>query len=225
MSTPQAPLRNARLVALSLAWCFAVISGSMGLNSLIKSNQSQSSLKKQVPPPTVLVIDVSDAFDAGVFATTASTLISVLVFNYISMMLLPKMRAFSTKTLRPQAYSLFFCVVWLIGAQIPFTFFFATRSAGVRAFIGSVELPASIIASTEKALGTTSVYKKMGYLRLTAVFPWLTILFTTIAAVVLFIAASRITTSPPDNLRSSSPATTEKQSVSEKESSSQTEKV
>jgi len=56
-STP-IPMRNARLIALSLSWCFAVIAGSVGLNSLIKSNQSQSRLKKLAAPPTVVIIDV-----------------------------------------------------------------------------------------------------------------------------------------------------------------------
>jgi len=197
----------------------------MGLNSLIKSNQSQSSLKKQVPPPTTITINVTDAFDAGVFATTASTLISVLVFNYVTMMLSSKMRAFSTKTLRLQSYSLFFSSVWLVGAQIPFTLFFATRSADVRAFIGGVQLPATIVEATEKAMGTTAVYKKMGYLRLSAVFPWLTILFTTIAAVVLLMAASRVNTSVPVAMPSSTSEMAEKDSMSEKGTSSQSEKV
>ena len=58
MATTPMPMRNARLIALSLSWCFAVIAASVGLNSLIKSNQSQSRLKKLATPPTVVSINV-----------------------------------------------------------------------------------------------------------------------------------------------------------------------
>ena len=85
------------------SWC-------VGLNSLIKSNQSQSRLKKCAMPPTIVSIDVhsglslfqtffplskltacstQDVLDISVLATTASTLISILTFNYIPPLLLP----------------------------------------------------------------------------------------------------------------------------------------
>ncbi|KIK01808.1 hypothetical protein K443DRAFT_678091 [Laccaria amethystina LaAM-08-1] len=197
------PMRNAPLIALSLSWCFAVIAASVGLNSLIKSNQSQSRLKKLVTPPTVVIIDVHDIFDVGVLATTASTLISVLTFNYIIPLLLPspsssssssspsffaKLRVLSTKTLRIQAYSLFFCCIVLLAAMIPFMLFFATREAVVRAFVGTLELPKEVIEKVSAASGSTPVYSKIDYIRLVAIFPWFSLFFTFIAAIVLLKA-------------------------------------
>lgn len=199
------PMRNARLVALSLSWCFAVIAASVGLNSLVKSNQSQSHLKKLATAPTVVSIDVHDIFDVGVLATTSSTLISILTFNYIVPLLLPspspsssssssspsffaKLRVLSTKTLRIQAYSLFFCCFVLLAAMIPFMLFFATREAVVRAFVGALELPKEVVDKVSAASGSTPVYSKIDYIRLVAIFPWFSLFFTFIAAVVLLKA-------------------------------------
>lgn len=73
MTSSAGPLKLVRLVTLGLAWCFAVISGSLGkrersctiafwnipieplsgLNALIKSNQQKSHLKKLGAPATV----------------------------------------------------------------------------------------------------------------------------------------------------------------------------
>lgn len=59
MSSSSVPLRVPRLISLSLTWAFAVMASGAGLNSLIKSDQSQSSLKSKVPPPAVVTIDIS----------------------------------------------------------------------------------------------------------------------------------------------------------------------
>ncbi|EDR10105.1 uncharacterized protein LACBIDRAFT_293728 [Laccaria bicolor S238N-H82] len=197
MATTPMPMRTARAIALSLSWCFAVIAASVGLNSLIKSNQSQSHLKKLATPPTVVSIDVHDIFDVGVLATTSSTLISILTFNYLLPLLLPitssspfisRLQTLSTKTLRIQAYSLFFCCIVLLGAMIPFMLFFATREAVVRAFVGTLELPKEVVQKVSAASGSTPVYSKIDYIRLVAIFPWFSLFFTFIAAVVLFKA-------------------------------------
>lgn len=191
------PMRNACLIALSLSWCFAVIAASVGLNSLIKSNQSQSRLKKLATPPTIVIIDVHDIFDVGVLATTASTLISVFTFNYIVPLLLPasspspfvsRLRTLSTKTLRIQAFSLFFCCIVLLVAMIPFMLFFATHEAVVRVFVGTLELPKEMVEKALAASGSTPVYSKIDYIRLVAIFPWFSLFFTFIAAVVLLKA-------------------------------------
>ncbi|KAF5367289.1 hypothetical protein D9615_010452 [Tricholomella constricta] len=187
-STAIIPLKAAVLGSLSMAWAWGVIAGSVGLNALIKSNQEKSRLKKSVPAPAVLTIDTDDVFQSGVVLTVVGALIAVLCSIFILMLFFT--RGYAARSLRTQSLILAFCATWLLATLIPFTFFFATRSAKVSASIGGVELPASIIKQTEKALGSTSVYREIGYLRLVAILPWITILFTVIASGVLFTAGS-----------------------------------
>ena len=116
------------------------------------------------------------------------------------------------KALRIQGAILTFCAVWLFATIIPFTFFFATRSAKVTASLNGLQLPSTLVNQAENSLGSTSIYKKIGYctitrsffmlhwssnclltVRLVAILPWFTDLFTAIAAIVLFMAASRVT--------------------------------
>ncbi|KAF9456221.1 hypothetical protein BDZ94DRAFT_1229946 [Collybia nuda] len=213
------PLKTLRIAALSIAWSWAIVASGVGLNALIEANRSQAALKGRVDPPTVITIDVSDVHVSGIVATTASVLIGVLTFNFVAMMFLPQTRALATRTLRLQAYALCFCCVWLFSCLVPFTLFFATRRADVRAHIGPLELPQSLIHSMEEKSGSTSVYKELSYLRLVAILPWFTLLFTSLAAFVLFKAAGRAGAEAPGVVDAGS------RDMSEKESDSQVEKV
>lgn len=78
-------------------------------------------------------------------------------------MFLSRTAALATRTLRLQAYALTFCCVWLFSCLVPFTLFFATRRANVRAFVGTLELPQSLIHAMEEKSGSTSVYKELPY--------------------------------------------------------------
>ncbi|KAG6910345.1 hypothetical protein DXG01_011414 [Tephrocybe rancida] len=186
------PLRGAVLGSLSMAWAWGVIAGSVGLNALIKSNQQKSRFRKLVPPPTKLSINTHDVFNSGVVLTTVGALIAV--FCSIFVLMLFTTRRLAVRSLRIQALILAFCATWLFATLIPFTDFFANRSAQITASIGGVQLPDSLVKASEKALGTTSVYKEIGYLRLVAILPWITLLFTVIAAAVLFAASGRVST-------------------------------
>jgi hypothetical protein len=172
-----------------LAWAWAIIAVGVGLNALIKSNQQQSKLRKQVPAGTTLDINVSDVFNTGVIVTTISACIALIT----TLLLLLHLRrpTLLTSSLKIQGAILAFFTVWLFATQIPFTHFFRTRSAIVRAFINGQELPSSIVQSVERSLGTTSVYKRISYLRLVAILPWFTIFFSLLATFILFRAASR----------------------------------
>lgn len=72
-------------------------------------------------------------------------------------------RRLSNRLLPFEWISLAFCAVWLFATQIPFTHFFATRSAQVHAFVGTVELPSSIVQTLQNQLGFTNVYKDISY--------------------------------------------------------------
>jgi len=187
------PMKSAVLGALGMAWAWGVIAGSVGLNALIKSNQEQTRLKKLVAP-TVVTIDVHDVFRSGIVLTTVSALIALVCFlSILHLLVAPSSCTNPAKALRIQAAILTFCGVWLFATIIPFTSFFATRSAKVTASLDGLQLPSSLVNQAERSLGTTSVYKKIGYLRLVAILPWITDLFTAIAAIVLFMAASGVT--------------------------------
>lgn len=186
--SPAVPLRGAVLSSLAMAWAWGIIAGSVGLNALIKANQQKSRLKKSVPSPTIVTIDTKDVFQSGVVLTVVGALIAVACTNFILMVLFT--RGLAARSLRIQSAALVFCATWLFATLVPFTTFFANRSAQVSATIGGVQLPPSIIKQAEQALGSTSVYNRIGYVKLVAILPWITLLFTVIASVVLFVAGS-----------------------------------
>lgn len=182
------PLRGAVLGSLAMAWAWGVIAGSVGLNALIKANQQKSRLRKGVPAPTIVTIDTNDVFQSGVVLTVVGAFIAVLCSTFILMVFFT--RGLAARSLRIQSAILAFFATWLFATLIPFTTFVANRSAQVSATIGGVQLPPSIIKQAEQTLGTTSVYNRIGYLRLVAILPWITLLFTIVASVVLFVAGS-----------------------------------
>ncbi|KAF9556858.1 hypothetical protein CPC08DRAFT_72606 [Agrocybe pediades] len=215
----QAPLRTARLISLILAWCFAVMASSFGLNALIKSNQEKSKLKKLAPPPTVLNIDTSDIFNAGVVATVASLLIAVIISKMVIAPFLPWTRGLAARTLGTQSLILFLCALFLLGSQIGYIVYYVNREAKVTAFIGPTQLPDAVVRSVEKASGSTRIYKDIQYLKYCAYFPWFALLFTLIAASILFIASRKYKAGAANaNRASQQPVMSEKEDVSHIES-------
>jgi hypothetical protein len=214
MSSSAGPLQSARLVTLGISWCFAVIAASVGLNGLIKSNQEKTRLKK-LGAPAVVDIDTSDIFNVGVVATTASLLIAILVSKFLVGMYIPATKALVARTLRLQAIILTLACLLLFGAMVPYMVFFVNRQASVKAFIGGVQLPDSIVQGVEATSGTTRVYKKIFYLKLVAILPWFSLLFSLVAAGTLFVASSRTesTRVPVQTTERSSPLMTEKEDV------------
>jgi hypothetical protein len=212
MSTAAEPLKVARVASLTVAWCFSVIASSVGLNALIKSNQQKSKLKKLAPAPTVVTIDTSDIFNVGVLATTVSLVLAILASKSLIGMFLPITKRLIRNTLRIQAYiGLLFCTI-LVGAMIPYMIYFETHQAKVAAFIGTVQLPDSVIIPVEKSSGSTRIYKDIGYLKLVAIFPWIALFFNLVACAVLFKAGA-VSTKPQELVlpTNSSPTTTMKE--------------
>ncbi|KDR79390.1 hypothetical protein GALMADRAFT_243430 [Galerina marginata CBS 339.88] len=223
MSSSAGPLRTARIVTLGLSWCIAVVAASVGLNALIKSNQDKTRLKKLAPPPAVVDIDTSDIFDVGVLATVTSLVISLLVFNFLAGMFIPGTKALVARTLRLQAIALTLACLLLFGAMVPYMVFFVNREASVKAFINGVQLPDAIVRGVEASSGSTRVYKDIHYLKLVAIIPWFSLLFSFIAVGTLFAASSRSRTSAPKTAmaqETSAPSMTEKEDVSHHEKAS-----
>jgi hypothetical protein len=144
------------------SWC--IISASLGLNALIKSNNEKARLKAAAPPPTHVVIDTTDVTATGAAATAACTLAGLVIFPVLATHLYHRHKnTLSPRTLRALAATLVFSALLLVASLIPFTFFFATRSARVTATIGSVVIPASTIQQIERSLGATPIYSKKTY--------------------------------------------------------------
>ncbi|TFK66466.1 hypothetical protein BDN72DRAFT_771950 [Pluteus cervinus] len=210
---PSTPLRKVYLASFAWNWCWAVIAGAVGLNALIKFNNDKHRFSAQVPPPTVVNININDVFASGMVATILSTIIAIIISNLFTLFLFFKSWRFLSRpaVLRGQAFTLLFLDIGLFAAMVPFSYFFATRSANVTAFLGQQELPPRLVQQAEALLGITTVYHKTGYLRLLAVFPWINFLFTLVTVTILFAAASKRAKNDGEAVRSEG-ATVEKAS-------------
>ncbi|KAI0260759.1 hypothetical protein BC834DRAFT_973211 [Gloeopeniophorella convolvens] len=189
MSSAHSPLKNQRLIALALCWVWCIVSACVGLNALIKANQTKSRFRREAPPGVTLDIDINDVYQSGVVLTTVCAVIAVLASIFFLVMLIWPKRA--TGSLKIQAWMLTFFSVWLLATQIPYTIFTATRTSKVTAFLGGLQLPPEAIQEALAASGETDVYHKLNFVVLLSIFPWISLLFTVILIVVLFAAASR----------------------------------
>jgi len=187
-----------------------------------------------VPLRVILNSYIQDIYNAGVAATTAAILIAVASFTFFVAPMLPFTRNIAAKTQRLQGFVFVFTSIFLFSAMIPYMVFFANRSAGVSATIGGVPLPASIIKGVEAQTGVTSVYSKISYcesnthlqssalmlailVKIFAVVPWFTFLFSVISAIVLLTAPSTSTSTRTTSHGSSSPVMKEKEQPSHRE--------
>jgi len=188
MST-YSPLRKQRLAALALtaAWC--IISGSIGLNALIKSNQTQTRFRKEAPPGVALDFHINDLYQPGVIVTTVCAILALLAVIFLVMTLAWPKRA--TGSLKIQAWIFTFFSLWLFATEIPYTVIVATHRAKIDAFLGGVQLPAQTVQGAIAAAGESDKYSKLHAAVLLAIFPWISLLFLAILIAVLFMAARR----------------------------------
>jgi hypothetical protein len=156
------------VVALTLTSSFAVIAGSVGLNALVKSNMAKTKFKKAGAAEGIrITIDTNDTLDSGIVVAAVCAALSLVAFISSTMLFLGRTKRsvssleFNTRKIRAGTMALF--LIWLIPTQIAYTYFFATRSAIVHAFLGSSELQPSVIAQQAKALGATAIYKDLPY--------------------------------------------------------------
>jgi len=194
--------RALTLAALVLSSVFGIIGGSVGLNALIKSNRQKAFLKHSVHPPTKLYINTDDTLRSGIVIAVTCGLIGLISMTSLKLMLLPSFKALGDRTRKLRAYLLAFFTIWLLAALIPFTVFFATRSAIVSAYVGSQRVPQAAIEKAQKQLGATPVYKKIYFLRLLAVLPWFTFLFGAISAIAVYMSEPSAPTSRDGSLTS-----------------------
>ncbi|KAJ3487359.1 hypothetical protein NLI96_g3597 [Meripilus lineatus] len=186
------PLKFPRLISLFLLISFGIVGMSLGINALAKSNDQKDFLKTHAPQGATVNIDTSDVMSVGTIVTVVCGLLALVsVIIFVPLLLLPQgasTRALSTRTLPLQTAVLAFLTVFLFAALVPFTDFVATREAEVTAFLGTVQLPQSIIQAAQRQLGVTGVYKDIDYLRNATILPWVTLLFGITSTVLAFMA-------------------------------------
>jgi hypothetical protein len=200
MSATSEPLKNQRLLALAIGWAWNVVAACVGLNALIKSNQTETYFRKIAPPGVTLKFDINDVYQTGVIATTICATVAVIISIIFVGTFIRQKR--TTDSLKIQAWILTAFSVWLVATQIPYTSFTATRYAQVTGFLDGVQLPAAVLQAALAASGKSAKYSELHYIVLLAVFPWIALLFTIILIVVLFAAARR-RVEPGTTLRSS----------------------
>ncbi|KAF9002422.1 hypothetical protein BDQ17DRAFT_1172948, partial [Cyathus striatus] len=161
----------------------------IGLNALVKSNQQKSAIKSKVSSPTVITINTSDILNVGIVLTAITAFTAVLISKFVLLMITPRTRPFAVRTLRIQGLILLFFSIWILACNIPYTLFFNTREAKVRAFLGPTELSHDIIKALEQKLGSSGVYKDQWYLKLLLGCIWPGWFFITVAALTLLYAS------------------------------------
>ncbi|KIJ16173.1 hypothetical protein PAXINDRAFT_11215 [Paxillus involutus ATCC 200175] len=190
MSIVLEPLTAARLGALFFSFTFSVIGGSVGLNALVKSNQERSYIRDAASSVGASVsVNVTDVFSTGAVITTVCALLSLLSAAAFAFTWCPIQN--KRFWFRSQSCALLFCSIWLFVTLIPFDYFFTNREAQVSATLDGFPVSDSIIQGIEQVLGVTSVYRDIDYLKLVAVLPWFSLIFSVIAGVILHISARR----------------------------------
>ncbi|KAF7313916.1 hypothetical protein HMN09_00549800 [Mycena chlorophos] len=189
------PLHVSRIVSLFFAWAWAVVSLAACINAFVKQNEEKERVSKELPSGTQLTLGADDLLAAGAVTAAVSALIMVVSFVFLIVIVLDgagKTRSgLSTRTLPMQFGSLAFLAVWLFATEVAVTDFVATRSVKVSATLDGIPVPDSIIRLIERALDEKTAYKDFGFLKLLAILPWFTFLFTAVAAVVALIAWRR----------------------------------
>ncbi|KAF5354186.1 hypothetical protein D9756_006919 [Leucocoprinus leucothites] len=170
-----------------------------------RTKSTLSHLLAHRSPSTMALLNIStkpqiahmhtDVFKTGAIITAVCIVIFVLTSVYLAILLIRPTSFTRPRIIAIQGGILAFFAAWLFAALVPYTHFFRTRSAGISASLGGRPIPQSIlqplINSIERQTGITPRYRDHGYLRLVAILPWITLLFTIIASVTLYVAASR----------------------------------
>ncbi|OCH88063.1 hypothetical protein OBBRIDRAFT_795600 [Obba rivulosa] len=220
-----AVLTALRLSSLALSFVFGVVGMALGINALVKSNQSKNTVKKSLPAGASADIDTSDVFASGVVETVVCGLIALtslvaLVLAALSHRAYGAGKARTRGSLTWPAHVLTFLSLWLFATLVPFTDFVANRSAKVSGSIGGVPLSQGTIQVIQRGLGLTTIYHKIDYLRNAAILPWFALLFAATSAALSHVAAHRTAAAPAAYTSTAPPETTETGPVNEKAATS-----
>jgi len=180
-------------VLLFLAFAWAVIGGSVGINALVKSRTTKDFVKNHSPQGVLVDINTNDIFRSGVVLTVACGLLGITAFVALLAFFFQRPRSGKLDFTRLLAPLMLFFTVWIFATLIPVTVFAVNRSAIVTATAGGVPIPQSIVNQVQAGLGVSPKYWDQHYIHLMAILPWITVLFGFLASVALFSHARRPT--------------------------------
>ncbi|KII85477.1 hypothetical protein PLICRDRAFT_700995 [Plicaturopsis crispa FD-325 SS-3] len=184
------PLRALRIASLLSLLIWSIVSLALSIRAVVKANAQKRLLRDSVPAGTQVYINTNDIFRAGVVITVISALLTLLSLYSLFTHFTHSHHA-KRSHLRAQSLLYAFLALWLFATLIAFDKIFASRSARVGASIGGTPVPASVIQSIEQRLGTVVRYRKIRYLRLVAILPWLAVLSAAVTAAAHYLAARR----------------------------------
>ena len=98
----------------------------------------------------------------------ASLILAILTSLFAVGAVFPATKALFARTLRIQAVLLLLNCAWLLATMVPYLIFYLHHEAKVTAFIGTTQLPASVIKAVEAQSGSTPVYKNISYRKLSS---------------------------------------------------------
>ncbi|KAM5532126.1 hypothetical protein V8D89_014219 [Ganoderma adspersum] len=207
MSTPG---NVARAASLFLSFVFGVVGLGLNANAFVKSNNQKSAVLRVAPRGTSIDINDNDVFDSGAAVTAfcgvlalASALSLGLLFPSLLRAEKSRERSLATRTLHWQGAILSLSTVGLFAALVAMTNFVANGEAKVTASVNGVAVPTAVVQSLQRALGVTTVYHEIGYLKLAAILPWIAFLFGATSSVLSFASARAVS----DDERSDSTST------------------
>nr|VWO95871.1 Mannose-6-phosphate isomerase (EC (Phosphohexomutase) (Phosphomannose isomerase) (PMI) [Ganoderma boninense] len=169
-----------RAASLFLSFAFGIVGLALNADAFVKSNNQKRAVLQVAPRGTSIDIDDSDVFNSGA-AVTAFCGVLALVSSVSLGLLLPSLfrsekrreRSLATRTLPWQGVVLSLSTVGLFAALVAMTDFVANREA-------------------KRALGVTTVYHDIGYLRLAIILPWIAFLFGATSSVLSFTSARAV---------------------------------
>jgi len=166
---------------------------SVGINALVKAQEELKRVTSNLPKGASVLIDTKDVAVTGGIVCGFCGLIAINALLGILFIVIPACarKDLSSRTLLFQSTNFLVMGLGLFATLVPFTLFFATHEASVLAFIGPVEIPASLVKAIEEALGVTTVYRNIPYLRLLVIFSWIAFFFTMLVTGVSFFGLYR----------------------------------
>ncbi|KAI1798268.1 hypothetical protein LXA43DRAFT_20765 [Ganoderma leucocontextum] len=191
MSPPSASSNAARAASLFLSFAFGVVGLALNANAFVKSNNQKSDVLRVAPRGTSIDIDDSDVFDSGAAVTAFCGALALVSCVSLGLLLLRPAKS-NGRTLRWQGVFLSVSTVGLFAALVAMTNFVANGGAKVTASVNGVPVPAVVVQSLQQALGVTTVYHEIGYLKLAAILPWIAFLFGVTSSVLSFVSARSV---------------------------------
>lgn len=199
------PLLWTRLTAYGLATLVSIIAGAASVNVFEKFHSQKTMLKRGFGANTVVHVDVSDVEDAGIILFIVVTFLSMQVGNFILMLLKDRWRpfwppayvhpkngiAFSTRTMKFQAWYMLVNTAVILAALVPTALFAARRGPMLTAFQGGSQLPDAMVKAQAAALGYPITYWSFFPVRFQVVSNCINVLSSIIATVVSFVALQK----------------------------------